>query len=108
MVGVVLDGLRIAEAMVVSVVAVGLFRCPFCPCVFSCQVDLDSHLAVLGRRAHVRDFQKLHSSFDGVKRVIFGYCLCGVKSGSKAKNVFEAIDSFVLCPGCRYFREFVK
>lgn len=85
-----------------SVSVGGVFKCSFCPCVFGSQVDLDSHLAVFGRHGHVWEFRKLHSS--GVKRVVFGYCSCGVESGHKPKKVYEAIDSFILCPSCRHFR----
>lgn len=114
--GVVLCGLRIAEAMEVGVVGkyvvekgsvsvVGVFKCPFCPCVFSSQADLDGHLAVFGSRSHVWKFRKLHASFGRVERVVFGYCFCGVKSGGKPKVVYEAVDSLILCPACRHFRE---
>jgi hypothetical protein len=97
-------------------VVVGVFKCPFCPCVFSCQADLDSHLAVLGAHGHVWDFRKLHSEPIGyfnmramsVKRVVFGHCFCGVKSGGKPKVVYEAVDSFILCPACRHFRGLVR
>jgi len=30
-----------------------LFECPFCPCVFACNADLERHLAVFGRNRHV-------------------------------------------------------
>jgi hypothetical protein len=32
----------------------GLFQCPFCPCVFSSQHDLDSHLKAFGNVPHQR------------------------------------------------------
>ena len=37
-----------------------MLKCPFCPCEFSCQVDLDIHLAAWGKRGHRLKFQKLH------------------------------------------------
>jgi hypothetical protein len=90
-----------------SVPVVGVFKCPFCPCVFSSQVDLDIHLDFLGRHGHVWAFRKLHSERASgvVKRVVFGHCFCGVKSGSKPKVVYEAVDSLILCSGCKHFRE---
>jgi hypothetical protein len=86
---------------------VGVFKCPFCPCVFSSQADLDSHLAVFGRGGHVWKFRKSHSrsAFGVSGRVVFGYCFCGVKSGAKPKPVYEVVDSFILCSACRHFRE---
>ena len=93
-----------------SVSDVSIFRCSFCWCEFSSQFDLDSHLAVFGKRNHVWALRKLHSSlyrsaFVGVvRRKVYGYCFCGVKSGDKPKLVYEAVDSFILCPACRHFR----
>ena len=39
-----------------------ILKCSFCPCEFSCQVDLDIHLDVFGRRDHLLEFRKLHES----------------------------------------------
>jgi hypothetical protein len=89
-----------------SVSDVSIFRCSFCWCEFSSQFDLDSHLAVFGKRNHAEALRKLHRSvYVGVvRRKVYGYCFCGVKSGDKPKLVYEAVDSLVLCPACRHFR----
>ena len=36
------------------------FRCPFCPCVFCTQVDLDLHLKAFGNVPHLRLWQCVH------------------------------------------------
>lgn len=43
-----------------------------------------------------------------VKRVVLGFCDCGVKSGGKPKVVFEAVDSLILCFACRHFKKVSK
>lgn len=37
-----------------------VFRCPFCPCVFSSQVDLDLHLKAFGSVPHLCLFRGVH------------------------------------------------
>jgi hypothetical protein len=39
-----------------------------------------------------------------VKRVVLGFCDCGVKAGGKPKVVFEAVDSLILCSVCKHFK----
>jgi hypothetical protein len=86
-----------------SVSVVGVFKCSFCPCVFGSQVDLDIHLDAFGRHGHVWAFRKLHRE-RAVGRVVFGYCLQGLKSSGKLKVVYSAMDSLILCPSCKHFR----
>ena len=40
----------------------------------------------------------------GGRRRALGHCFRGVKSSSGPKVVYGAVDSFILCPACRYFR----
>jgi hypothetical protein len=36
------------------------FRCPFCPCVFSSQYDLDLHLKAFGAIPHLDLWRSIH------------------------------------------------
>ena len=86
-----------------SVSVVGVFKCSFCPCVFSSDEDLGLHMVAFGsvEVEHVRRFGVVHQVFEGgIKRVVVGCCV----SSGKRRPVFDAMDSRVLCRGCRYFR----
>lgn len=48
-VGLMLNMKELADMLSVSSVG---FRCPYCPCVFSCESDLDLHLKAFGDVAH--------------------------------------------------------
>ena len=72
------------------------FRCEFCPCVFASQVDLDSHLKTFGSVPHLRLWERIHSE---VLRVRVGWCT----RGGKRRMIFDAVDSRILCCGCRHF-----
>jgi hypothetical protein len=56
-----------------------ILKCPFCPCEFCSQVDLDRHLDSFGRVDHLLAFERLHESAEiyedwlrnGADRVVF-------------------------------------
>ena len=73
------------------------FRCEFCPCVFASQVDLDLHLKAFGSVPHLRLWERTH--FGSLRRRV-GWCV----RGGKRRSVFDAMDSCILCCGCRYFK----
>jgi len=44
----------------VSMVSGSFVRCPFCPCVFVSQSDLDLHLKAFGDVPHIRQWRCVH------------------------------------------------
>lgn len=44
--------------------SVSVFRCPFCPCWFCSQSDLDGHLKRFGNVPHLRLWECVHILFE--------------------------------------------
>ena len=83
----------------------GGVKCLFCPCVFSSDEDLALHTVFFGndKIEHVKRFKAVHGDFEGsVRRVVVGHCAYGEKV--RWRPIFDAIDSWILCRDCHFFR----